>query len=104
MLSNNKSPDELVQLELVTWNDEEYQAESISYLEEIKDDVASLGIELSYRMEKHHDRYVAADNGWKITMGRGLDIFERNESRFDISNLDQTKRKCKACEFTYIKI
>ena len=104
MLSNNKSPDELVQLELVTWNDEEYQAESISYLEEIKDDVASLGIELSYRMEKHHDRYVAADNGWKITMGRGLDIFERNESRFDVSNLDQTKRKCKACEFTYIKI
>ena len=104
MISNNKSPDELVQLELVTWNDEEYQAESISYLEEIKDDVASLGIELSYRMEKHHDRYVAADNGWKITMGRGLDIFERNESRFDISNLDQTKRKCKACEFTYIKI
>ena len=104
MLSNNKSPDELVQLELVTWNDEEYQAESISYLEEIKDDVASLGIELSYRMERHHDRYVAADNGWKITMGRGLDIFERNESRFDISNLDQTKRKCKACEFTYIKI
>lgn len=104
MLSNNKSPDELVQLELVTWNDEEYQAESISYLEEIKDDVASLGIEFSYRMEKHHDRYVAADNGWKITMGRGLDIFERNESRFDISNLDQTKRKCKACEFTYIKI
>lgn len=104
MISNNKSPDELVQLELVTWNDEEYQAESIGYLEEIKDDVASLGIEFSYRMEKHHDRYVAADNGWKITMGRGLDIFERNESRFDISNLDQTKRKCKACEFTYIKI
>ena len=104
MLSNNKSPDELVQLELVTWNDEEYQAESKGYLEEIKDDVASLGIELSYRMERHHDRYVAADNGWKITMGRGLDIFERNESRFDISNLDQTKRKCKACEFTYIKI
>jgi ATP-dependent Lon protease len=104
MLSNNKSPDALVRLELVTWNDEEYQAESISYLEEIKGDVASLGIELSYRMEKHHDRYVAADNGWKITMGRGLDIFERNESRFDISNLDQTKRKCKACEFTYIKI
>ncbi|MDA9791138.1 BREX system Lon protease-like protein BrxL [Schleiferiaceae bacterium] len=104
MISNNKSPDELVQLELVTWNDEEYQAESIGYLEEIKDDVAILGIELTYRMEKHHDRYVAADNGWKITMGRGLDIFERNESRFDVSNLDQTKRKCKACEFTYIKI
>ena len=45
-----------------------------------------------------------ADNGWKITLGRGLDIFEKVEGRFNVAGIDQTKRKCKACEITYLRI
>ena len=47
---------------------------------------------------------IAADNGWKITLGRGLDIFEKVEGRFNVAALDQTKRKCKACELTYVRL
>ena len=50
---------------------------------------------MTYRMEQYHDRFIAADNGWKITLGRGLDIFEKYEGRFNVASLDQTKRKCK---------
>lgn len=63
-----------------------------------------LGIHLTYRLEEHHDRYIAADNGWKITLGRGLDIFEKIEGRFNVADIDQTKRKCKSCELTFIRL
>jgi len=55
-------------------------------------------------MEQHHYRFIVADNGWKITLGRGLDIFDRIEGRFNIADLDQNIRKCKACELTYLKV
>lgn len=104
MLSNNKSPEEIINLEVVTWNDEEYVDDTIKNLEEVQESVQDLGINFTYRIEQHHDRYIAADNGWKITLGRGLDIFEKIEGRFNVAGLDQTKRKCKSCEITYLRI
>jgi len=104
MLGNVKSPEETMNLELVTWNDEEYQKDSIQNLEEIQSSLLDLGINFTYRLENHHDRFIAADNGWKINLGRGLDIFEKIEGRFNIADMDQTRRKCKACELTYLKV
>ena len=104
MLGNNKSPEEVINLEVVTWNDEEYVDDTIKNLDEVQESVQDLGINFTYRIEQHHDRYIAADNGWKITLGRGLDIFEKIEGRFNVAGLDQTKRKCKSCEITYLRI
>ena len=104
MLGNNKEPDQEINLEIVTWNHEEYMNDSIALFEELGPSVQELGINLTYRMEQHHDRFIAADNGWKITMGRGLDIFEKIEGRFNVADIDQTKRKCKSCELTYLQI
>jgi ATP-dependent Lon protease len=104
MLANNKNPEDELALEVVTWNDEEHIPVSMQHLDEIQENLADLGIALTYRMEQHHDRFIAADNGWKITLGRGLDIFEKYEGRFNVASLDQTKRKCKACELTYLRI
>ena len=104
MLSNIKEPEDQINLELVTWNNEEYIEDSKNSLEELAQNIQSIGINLTYRFENHHDRFIAADNGWKITLGRGLDIFEKIEEKFSIADLDQTKRKCKACEVTYLKI
>lgn len=103
MLSNIKEPEDQINLELVTWNNEEYIEDSKNSLEELAQNIQSIGINLTYRFENHHDRFVAADNGWKITLGRGLDIFEKIEEKFSVADLDQTKRKCKACEVTYLK-
>lgn len=104
MLANNKDPEQEINLEVVAWNNEEYLEDSKANFEELAAEVLELGIHLTYRMENHHDRYIAADNGWKITLGRGLDIFEKIEGRFNVADIDQTKRKCKACEVTYLRI
>lgn len=104
MLGNNKEPDQEINLEIVTWNHEEYMNDSIALFEELVPSVQELGINLTFRMEQHHDRFIAADNGWKITLGRGLDIFEKIEGRFNVADIDQTKRKCKSCELTYLQI
>jgi ATP-dependent Lon protease len=58
---------------------------------------------LTFKFENNHDRFIDANNGWKISLGRGLDIFEKIEGRFNVAALDQTRRKCKSCEITYLK-
>ena len=104
MLGNNKDPEDQINLEVVTWNQEEYLEDASLTFEELSQNVQSIGINLTYRFEQHHDRFIAADNGWKITLGRGLDIFEKIEERFSVADIDQSKRKCKACELTYLNL
>ena len=104
MLSQIKAPEDEINLEVVSWNHEEYLEDSKYNFEELQESVSSLGVHLTYRLEEHHDRYIAADNGWKITLGRGLDIFEKIEGRFNVADIDQTKRKCKSCELTFLKL
>lgn len=104
MLANNKDPEEEIYLELITWNTAEHMSTSISFLEEFQENVVDLGIHFTFIMEDVHDRYIQADNGWKINLGRGLDIFEKIEGRFNAAELDQTRRRCKACDITYLKV
>jgi ATP-dependent Lon protease len=103
MLGNNKDPETEIALEVITWNTEEFMPDTISFFEELQSNVLDLGINLVYKFENNHDRFIDANNGWKITLGRGLDIFEKTEGRFSVADMDQTRRKCKACEITYLK-
>jgi ATP-dependent Lon protease len=103
MLGNNKDVDEETNLHLVTWNDEVHRKDSIDNLEELQENLLELGINLTYEFKELHDRTIVADNGWKITLGRGLDIFERREGKFVVGDIVQEKRKCKNCEITYLK-
>ncbi|MEP6262471.1 MAG: MIT C-terminal domain-containing protein [Gillisia sp.] len=103
MLGDVKDLDKTINLQLVTWNEKEFHHQSKKYFEEVVSSVKDLSIELSYKFENHHDRYIQTDTGWKIILGRGLDIFQRPEGRFSIADLDQKRRKCKPCEITYIK-
>lgn len=53
-----------------------------------------------------HARHIVTDTGWKISLDRGLDIFQHydmNDS-FQLSNRIQEQRACKAFEITYIKV
>lgn len=52
--------------------------------------------------ENIHDRSTSLDNGWKIILGRGLDIFQKTGGWFDIAEYDQELRQCKAGEVTYV--
>lgn len=103
MLGNNKENATTVNLEVTSWNTKGYKDQSKKCFQELAASVKEMGINLSYRLKNIHDRFIEANNGNKIILGRGLDIFEKREGRFSIGDVDQKWRKCKACEITYIK-
>jgi len=104
-LMNAKSDDEEIELHVVTYNDSEYNIqESSENLDEIAESVFDMGIKMTFEMKPNlHDRFIQSDNGWKVVLGRGLDMFQKSEGRFSIADLRQDKRRCKACEITYLK-
>ena len=103
MLLNLKSAEEEINLHVITWNSEMYIQDSIDNFEEIKENVAEMGINLTWEFQDYHDRNIIIDNGWKINLGRGLDIFEPREGRLNIGDFVQENRKCKNCEITFLK-
>jgi ATP-dependent Lon protease len=106
MLARLKDPDDEIQIKVITWNEPDEMLKITSEnLIEISDSVFDLGIKLSWDFNPNqHDRFIEADNGWKIILGRGLDIFLKPEGRFNVAELWQEKRKCRACEITYVRV
>ncbi|TIV44558.1 MAG: hypothetical protein E5V73_00175, partial [Mesorhizobium sp.] len=53
-----------------------------------------------------HARHIASDTGWKISLDRGLDIFQKCEmgNAFSLANRLRAYRQVKAFEVTYLKI
>ncbi len=93
-----------VAVELITYYNEEYKELAEKAFEELRNSLASLGVYLTVDFnETQHDRYLDLDNGWKINLGRGLDIFQKPVSQFDISEHYQEKRQCKSCEITFMR-
>ena len=76
MLINTRPVDDL-KLNLFTNEEEDKIPDLIDKLDDIKDDLASYGIEFTYKFRDFHDRCIKTDTGWTITLGRGLDIFEK---------------------------
>lgn len=93
-----------IKIHLITHYDEEYKEGSIQNFTEIAESLSELGIEFSYEFsETAHDRYINCDNGWRIILGRGLDIWQRTNGRWDIAEILQEKRKCKAFDIVVVK-
>jgi len=103
MLAKNKKEDEVISLKVITWNTEEHMISSINNFKEIAEEIQEVGIELSYEFENLHDRSIQTDSGWKIILGRGLDIFEPREGWYNLGDLYQERRKCKNCTVTYMR-
>ena len=101
MLIETRPVDDL-KLHLFTNEEEEKIPDLIDKLDDIKDDLTSYGIEFDYKFRDFHDRCIKTDTGWTITLGRGLDMFEKY-SPFSIEALRQDKRKCKEFMVTYMK-
>lgn len=101
MLIDTRPVDDL-KLKLVTSEEEAKIPELIDKLDDIKDDLTAYGIDFEYTIRDFHDRCIKTDTGWTITLGRGLDMFEKY-SPYSIANSRQDKRKCKECMITYMK-
>jgi len=104
LIREKKSQNKKVELHLITNAEIEHIKENEQIFNNMAEILISHNIELSCKFDNNiHDRSITLDNGWKILLGRGIDIFKKTEY-FDIAELDQTLRKCKACEITIIKM
>jgi ATP-dependent Lon protease len=105
----HKAQDAEVAVHLVTVEDDfkgEQQKESF---EKIRESCSTAGINFTWEFDgtaSIHARHIVTDHGWKISMDRGLDIFQHHEMNdaFNFSNRLQQYRQCKAFEVTFIRI
>ena len=90
------SVQDTIKIHLSTQNEnDEKMAEVIDSFNDLADELLPLGIEFTYDFQADHDRMIQTDTGWTITLGRGLDIYEKF-SRFSLSRASQQNRRCKA--------
>lgn len=101
MLINTRPVDDL-KLNLITNEEEDKIPELIDRLDDIKDDLATYGINFEYKFRDFHDRCIKTDTGWTISLGRGLDMFEKYNT-FSIASSRQDMRKCKEFAATFMK-
>lgn len=105
LLSDKKSPENEVKLHLVTNNNEDYIEGAKDAFEQMTYSLESIGILFTYEFDENaHDRSIVLDNGWKILLGRGLDIWQKTGGWYDVNEYIQEKRLCKSCEITYMKV
>ena len=74
----------------------------------MKESASFIGINFTWEFDTSgtiHARHIITDHGWKISLDRGLDIFQHYDMNdaFIFANRLQQFRPCKAFEVTYIK-
>jgi ATP-dependent Lon protease len=92
-----------VELKLTTSTEDAYQEKiQEQKFKEISTTLAQHGILFSFGFDPViHDRSIRADNGWCIYPGRGLDFYQKPESKYELSEIDQTKRKCRETDIIF---
>lgn len=104
----HKAADEEVTVHLVTVQDEFKSEQQQENFEKIKESGNSVGVNFTWEFDGTgtiHARHIVTDHGWKISLDRGLDIFQHYEMNdaFTFANRLQQYRPCKAFEATFIK-
>jgi ATP-dependent Lon protease len=107
LIGRLKADFEEVEVALTTVSDPEKAEEQEDFLKQMQASVEPAGIHLSWVYDSStHDRSIVTDQGWKIILGRGLDIFQHYpmNDAFAISNRQQKHRSCRPFEITYVKL
>jgi len=104
-----KAASDEVEVNLVTVEDEFKGEQQREWLDQIQSAMLTVGIKFEYEFDNsgaQHARHIVTDHGWKISLDRGLDIFQQYDMRdsFQLTNRMQNQRSCKAFEVTYIKM
>ncbi len=97
-----------VQVSLVTARAGDFDSDQENLLDQIREAFSGTSVAFEYTISDErslHARYITTDNGWKITLDRGLDIFQpfNRKDAFDLQNTVQEARRCRAFEVTYLK-
>jgi ATP-dependent Lon protease len=107
-LVKHKPMEEEVAVHLITTADEFKGDQQQEYFEKIQESGIAAGITFTWEFDGTgtiHARHIETDNGWRILLDRGLDIFQHYEMNdtFTFNNRLQQFRPCKAFEVTFIK-
>jgi ATP-dependent Lon protease len=106
MIAAAKDPADEVTFNLFTVLDEdlEYQPKQLRMLNDIVHGAAQQGIKVNVAKDPGgHDRWIRTDTGWRVNLGRGLDIFQKSDGGwFDFGTSRQEFRQVKAFGITYI--
>ncbi len=108
VIVRRKAPDEEIAVHLITGEDEFRGDQQKENFEKIKESASSVGVAFSWEFDSTgtiHARHIVTDHGWKISLDRGLDIFQQYEMNdaFTFANRLQEYRQCKAFEVTFIR-
>lgn len=106
-LVKQKSPGDEIMVELLTAADEFKEDQQVSYFEQIQSTMLQVGVKFNWTFDRTgaiHARHIVTDTGWKISLDRGLDIFQQYDMNdaFQLTNRLQGFRACKAFEVTYL--
>lgn len=108
MIAARKAPEDEITVRLVTCLDEMYAEKQQANLVAVESACTAAGIDFSWEFDGTntiHARHIVSDAGWKISLDRGLDIFQKFEMNdaFSLANRLQEYRQVKAFEITYLK-
>lgn len=94
-------------IKLVTQSDTESCIKQQEFLDQIVDSFTGSRIAFSWELDhspNFHARSITTDTGWKITIDRGLDMFQKYETgAFSLEQAVQDARLTRGVEVTYIK-
>ena len=96
-----------VTVHLITGSDQETLEKQVENLGQVQDSFAGTSTPFTWEIDaspNFHARSITTDHGWKITLDRGLDLFQWFEfSPFNAAAVMQEARMVKGCEVNYIK-
>lgn len=82
----------------------EEEVELSEKLDQVQAGAIAKKIDFTYTFDStKHDRYIQTDTGWRITLGRGLDIFHRADGKYSLGFIDQSQRKCKETNIVFTR-
>lgn len=108
MLIRRKSPEDQINVHLVTGPDDGNVARQRELLDSITAACTATGVDFSWAFDTSgtgHARDIVADTGWKIVLDRGLDIFQApvKSDGFNLSDRLQEHRAIKGFYVTYVR-
>ena len=109
MVIANKAVEDNVHIHLKTIADDREPEKQLEFFQQIQLSAQNADVTFTWEFdttETMHARSIVTDTGWKISLDRGLDIFQQYpmNDAFNLANRLQQYRSCKGFEVTYIKV
>ncbi|PHO04847.1 BREX system Lon protease-like protein BrxL [Rhodobacteraceae bacterium 4F10] len=109
MIIRQKPPEDHIQVELITAPNDGDMAKQREFLDAIVSACEPAGVSFSWSFDgtgTAHARHIVTDTGWKISLDRGIDIFQYFPpgDAFNLANRFQEHRAVKQFEVTYLRL